>query len=274
MQRIRLRGGDHEKLGEIAVVAEGPAAIALSRGGAPKTYRYRHPNEDAAGFALGSGGSLAVVADGHAGRDAARQAIDHVLDTLAPRWLGAEATGLEARFSSEALGDARQLNAFIIRAALGAPRAPNRTTLAVAVVRPGEGWLGYWSVGDSHVFEVDDEGVREACAATERVTYLGDPSITPAHLEQAVRCGTRPLQGTRGVVLATDGLSEAGIGVADPVSTVAAVVAEADARAPDLRPLEIARSVVARALDAQRQQRAGDNIAAAVLWLGSPTGDT
>ena len=47
-----LRGRDHTRIGVTSAVAEGCAAIALSRGGAPKSYRYRDPNEDAALFAF------------------------------------------------------------------------------------------------------------------------------------------------------------------------------------------------------------------------------
>jgi serine/threonine protein phosphatase PrpC len=267
MRRARLRGGDHERIGEIATVAEGAAAVALSRGGASKTYSHRHPNEDAAGLALGCGGSLAVVADGHAGREAAELAVDHVLDVLAPRWLGAEARGLEARFSDEASDATRELNAVILRAGLGDPRTPSRTTLSVALARTGEDWLGYWSIGDSHIFEVDGEGTREACVADKRVVYLGDATISPAKLIGTIRCVTRAQGDTRCLVLATDGLSETGIGVTDPAATIAAVLAETRLHPRDLRPLEIARSVAARALEAQRLQRAGDNVATAVLWL-------
>jgi hypothetical protein len=38
-----LRGREHTKLGAVATLAEGPCAIALSRGGHKKTYRHRAP---------------------------------------------------------------------------------------------------------------------------------------------------------------------------------------------------------------------------------------
>jgi len=44
MRSALLRGRDYTRLGITAAVAEGRAAIAISRGGAPKSYRYRDPN--------------------------------------------------------------------------------------------------------------------------------------------------------------------------------------------------------------------------------------
>jgi hypothetical protein len=78
MSTARLHGADHRVLGEIASIAEGGAAIALSRGGAPKRYAHADPNEDAAGFAVSGWGALAVIADAHAGHQAARAAVDRV----------------------------------------------------------------------------------------------------------------------------------------------------------------------------------------------------
>ena len=72
----------------------------------------------------------------------------------------------------------------------------------------------------------------------------------------------------RALVLATDGISEPGIGLADPAAVIAACAADCERRQPDLRPLGIARGLVEQALEAQRDQRAGDNIATAVAWLG------
>ena len=102
MSTGRLHGAKHPKLGEIATLAEGPAAIAISRGGSKKRYAYRDPNEDAAGFALSNWGGVVVVADGHNGHQAAQIAVDRVLDKHAPRWLGAAPIALDARFLDEA----------------------------------------------------------------------------------------------------------------------------------------------------------------------------
>ena len=86
MRSALLRGRDHIQLGVTAAVAEGRAAIAISRGGAAKVYRYRDPNEDTALFARGEGGILLAVADGHGGCDAAEMALGKLLASFAPGW--------------------------------------------------------------------------------------------------------------------------------------------------------------------------------------------
>lgn len=266
MQPTGLRGADHEQLGEIATLAEGSAAIALSRGGARKTYRHRHVNEDAVGFLHAQGGSLALVADGHGGREAAELALAWVLEDLAPRWLAAGCP-LARDFEREARAAARALNAHILRASLGAASQPCRTTLSLALLRPGDDWFGHWSVGDSHVFEIAGRRVREPCALPrDGLAFLGDASTESAALERRVRIGAGVLSDVSCLVLASDGLSESGIGVPDPVAAVAELVAAASGHPPALRPLALARGVVERALAAQRAQRSGDNVAAAVLW--------
>ena len=268
MQPTRLRGAEHEKLGEIATLAEGSAAIALSRGGAPKTYHYRDANEDVVGFLHGRGGSLALVADGHGGREAAEIALAWALEELGPRWVGAEARELAAQFESEARAAAGALHAHILRACLGIEAQPCRTTLSLALVRPAEGWFGHWSVGDSHVFEVGGAQALEPCALPEgSAAYLGDAAAPSEALADRTRVAVRELGETTCLVLATDGLSELGIGVTNPCAVVAEVVAETLGRPPALRPLETARALVERALVSHRSRRSGDNVAAAVLWL-------
>ena len=72
----------------------------------------------------------------------------------------------------------------------------------------------------------------------------------------------------RPVVLATDGLSETGIGVIDPAGAVHGAAKASRAFEIELRALEIARRVGDAALEAHRANRAGDNIASAAIWLG------
>ena len=67
MQTAFLRGRDHQWVGGLELTGVGPVAIALSRGGARKTYSYTDPNEDCVAFAIGEGGQLIVAADGHHG---------------------------------------------------------------------------------------------------------------------------------------------------------------------------------------------------------------
>ena len=84
------------------------------------------------------------------------------------------------------------------------------------------------------------------------------------------RLGTESLTGVRALVLATDGISEAGIGVDDPAASAAAAVrAGAGAEDPELRALETVRALLETGLDAHRQQKAGDNLAIAVGWLSA-----
>lgn len=267
MQPTRLRGADHETIGEIATLAEGAAAVALSRGGAAKRYRYRHANEDAAGFAHGPSGSLAAVADGHGGREAAELAVAWACDELAPRWTGSGESDLRPRFASEARTAAAAMHAHILRASLGVGGAACRTTLSLALVRPGEGWFGHWSLGDSHVFEAAPGGVREPCPQPSGdLAFLGDATLPSEALALRVRVGLGALPDVTCLVLATDGLSERGIGVASPAAVVAELVAQASGRPADLRPLAVARALAERALAAQRAHRSGDNVATAVLW--------
>ncbi len=71
MNTAVLRGREQTLLGGLSAIAEGDAAIVVSRGGARKPYASVHPNEDVAAFARGEGGTLLTVADGHHGREAA-----------------------------------------------------------------------------------------------------------------------------------------------------------------------------------------------------------
>jgi serine/threonine protein phosphatase PrpC len=266
MRSALLRGRDHTRLDITAAVAEGRAAIALSRGGAPKSYRYRDPNEDAALFAHGEGGILLAVADGHGGCDAAEIAVERLLASFAPEWTGPAASGLRESWGKLAVAALGELNAAILEhVALGGP-ASARTTLAFALLRPGDDLLAFASLGDSHVFQLAAGEVVELGHEREhRSCYLGFASETADSLGDKHVAGVQPLAGTRAVVLVTDGLSEQGIGVAVPEDAVAEC-AEAAARGkPELQPLAVARGVVERALDEHRRHRSGDNVAA-VAW--------
>jgi serine/threonine protein phosphatase PrpC len=266
VRNAQLRGPDHPTLGGIAVVAEGPVAIALSRGGAPKRYAHREPNEDAAGFAWSDWGVVLAVADGHEGSAAACLAVERVIAQHAPRWLERAPIALDTRFSLEAAALVRAVQAQI----LADPRAAgSRTTLAVALARPREGWLGLISVGDSLLFTHGAAGVHTLGTSSDAPTvFLGSQRLELADLVAATFVDVVALHGQGAVVLASDGLSEQGIGVADPEAAISPAAAQAARAADALRPLTLARGVVSRALDAQRAQRSGDNIASAALWLG------
>jgi serine/threonine protein phosphatase PrpC len=268
MRSSLLRGRDHTQLGVTAAVAEGPAAIAISRGGAPKAYRYRDPNEDVALFAQGEGGVLLAVADGHGGCDAAEIAVEKLLASFAPRWTGLAAPGLREDWSKLAIAALGEVNAAILeRVALGGV-ATARSTLALALLRPGDDLLAFASLGDSHVFQVTAGDVRGLGAQRERGSrFLGFASETAQSLAGKHAAGVQALSGTRAVVLVTDGLSEKGIGVAVPELAVAEVFEAARRGKPELRPLAAARGIVERALAEHRRHRSGDNVASAVAWL-------
>jgi serine/threonine protein phosphatase PrpC len=265
MRSALLRGSEHTKLGAIAALAEGRCAIALSRGGFAKGYRHRDPNEDAAAFALGPEGVLLAVADGHGGCEAAELAVARLLETfgdavtgadpLAPRWR--EAAGLAiARIHAE----------IVERGARGGnPEA--RTTLVLAVARPGEDLLAVASIGDSHAFVAGPARAEDLAARDDPPAYLGSPSLDPAEILARAATSTVPLAGARAVALATDGLTEQGNGVAAPALAVIEALDRAGSARPELRPLEAARSLVESALASHRRQRSGDNVAAAVMIL-------
>jgi len=268
MSIATLRGADHAEIGEIASIAEGRAAIAISRGGARKTYPYLDPNEDVTGFALSEWGAVVVVADGHSGCEAAGVAVDHVLEAHASRWLEPAPIALDVRFASEAADVAADVSLAILKATTGSESQGSRTTLTVGLLRPRESWLAALSVGDSHAFLAAPDATRELVPqAGAPSVFLGDPALSLEQIAAAVRVERVDAASGRALVLATDGLSERGIGVSDPAGAVRAAVVDAEAGLADLRPRETARSLLRRALDAHRRNRSGDNAAAAVLWL-------
>ncbi len=268
MKSAVLRGREHDHLGAVDVVAEGPVAIANSRGGAPKSYLHTDPNEDTAGFFRGTGGALLVVADGHSGFEAAEVAVEHLLAHPAPQWTGDDASFLTGwgRHALAALCDA---NLDILREKAQGLHLDSETTLVATLVRPETGDLFYACVGDSHLFVVGAEGsVHELGSRIGRPTpFLGTREETPESLHTRCQLGRHDLAGVRAVVCVTDGLSEQGIGVKDPAAAVAAAVQGAGREPADLRAPALARAVCERACGSHREKRAGDNVAAAVAWL-------
>ena len=259
-----LRGREHVRLGAVAALAEGACAIALSRGGHAKGYAHRDPNEDAAAFAFAADGALLVVADGHGGHEAAELAVAEILARYAAAWTDARPVGpawlVQAR---EAL---QLLHTEIVGSGSRGGNPDARTTLALALARPGEDLLLFASLGDSHVFTADATGATDlAHQGDARAAYLGSPSLEPEELAARAVIGSAQLVGTQAIALATDGLSEQGIGVAAPEAAVLEVLARAERASPELRPLEAARGIVDCALASHRRHRAGDNVASAVL---------
>ncbi|MBW2541113.1 MAG: protein phosphatase 2C family protein [Deltaproteobacteria bacterium] len=262
-----LRGSESPNIGGVSVVSEGSAAISLSRGGFKKRYSHTDPNEDAAAFALGEAGVLLAVADGHNGCDAAEMTLDELV-SRAGRLLtrGGNATGeWWAEVALETLGAIQ--TRLVSRIEQGV-RGHSRTTLALALILPSEDLLAFASVGDSHIFRVcPNEVVDLGSQSAGRLCFLGNPADDLTELARNGVVAVEPIADTRAVILATDGISEAGIGVDVPEFTIAECVAGADHLAPELRPLELARNVCEAALAAHRRHRAGDNIATAVSCL-------
>ena len=244
------------------------AAIGLSRGGAAKTYRHTDLNEDACAFATGPEGTLLAVADGHWGSEASQAAITRLLEHHAPRLLEPRHGEAEASWESTVQELLVDLQGQILR--VGKYRAPRsaRTTFCLALALPGRDQLHWLNVGDSLLFAVGDGTVRELGPAPEAVGFLGTPADDAKRLLAHARRGSESLENLRALVLATDGLSEAGIGVADPAACAeAAVRAAARPEDPELSALETVRSVLDTGLTAHRTQKAGDNLAVAVGWL-------
>lgn len=268
MRTAVLRGRDHTGIGDVAAIAEGRLAIALSRGGAAKTYGHRDPNEDAVAFATAGGGDLLLIADGHGGAEAAEQALEHLLAAHAGCWTAADTEGLRERWEDLAPAALFETGRAVVGHATRAGVPTTRTTLVVCLVREREGWLGWASMGDSHLFHVATSGeVVDLLDRPDSASFLGHPAETQQTLRAKCVTGTEPLTGTRALVLATDGISERGIGVDVPETTVAECAARAQRDGDALRPLRTARGLVEAALEAHRLRRAGDNVASAVLWV-------
>jgi len=262
-----LCGSSSQVIGGISAIAEGCAAIALSQGGAKKRYPHTDPNEDAAGFALGEPGVLLVVADGHHGREAAEVAVGELL-CRADALLADSADVAREQWATTAIEMLAAVHSAILARVARGGRDTARTTLAMAVVRPDDDLLAFASAGDSHIFRVGpNEVVDLAGDSARRARYLGNPAADLASLREDCVIGTDSLPGVRAVALATDGISESGIGVGLPEFTIGECAAVAAQATPDLRPLEFARSVAEAALAAHRSHRSGDNIATAVSWL-------
>lgn len=264
-----LRGRDHHTLGWVDVIGEASAAAALCLGGAPKRYAHADPNEDAAGYGVGAASTLLCVCDAHDGFEASEVLVEHVLANPGAHWCD-EAFGTQAdqwpRHVIAALCDA---NEDALREARDRGGVESTSTLTLALVQPALGQLAYASIGDSLLFVVDADGVREIARPSEtpgRTAFLGGAATSPETLTRLTRAGVIPLDGVEAVVVATDGLSERGIGAADPAAAVARAAALAREASAPMRAMTFARTVAEEAIAAQRSNSAGDNIGIATWW--------
>jgi serine/threonine protein phosphatase PrpC len=262
-----LRGSTSQIIGGISAVSEASAAISLSQGGFKKCYPHTDPNEDTAAFTIGEAGVLLAVADGHNGCLAAESTIDELM-LRADALLTSDRSTTDEWWNEKALETIGAIQTALVSRIAQGVRGHSRTTLAFALVLPGEDRLAFASVGDSHIFRVSPEEVVDLAADSEGTRcFLGNPADDLGTLARNSVVGVEPLADTKAVVLATDGISEPGIGVDVPEFTISECAAGAGRSSPELRPLELARSVAEAALAAHRRRRAGDNIATAVTFL-------
>lgn len=268
MRSAILTGRDHTTLGAIEVVAEGPCAVALSRGGAPKTYSHTEPNEDACLFAIGRGGALVAVADGHHGAIGSEIAMRQLLDLYAERWTALD-TGPAQQLEHEAADAVSAANLAILVEADRCGLPPSPTTLCFALIRPHDDFFIHASVGDSHIFwtrEAAPVDLGWAAENPDQPSYLGYPPTSERDARRKVEC--TDLAGTRSLVLVTDGFSEKGIGHDAPDTELHAIQSRSLVRPVDLRAIETCRGVALSANEIQRKRHAGDNLACAV-WVPS-----
>lgn len=262
-----LSGRDHIVLGASEARGSEDCAVAISAGGATKTYPHTEPNEDAALFVHGAGGSLVAVADGHHGAGGSQTALEGLARQA--QWTAVD-SGLDspAAWEQNLLEVLVEGNAAILSRATAADAPPSPTTLAVAILRPREEFVVHGAIGDSHLFVVHDAAVIDlgwrSLGGGKKTFFLGSRRETGNSLASRAAIGCRTLAGARAVVLATDGLSEEGIGVADPAQAVANAVRRAGAAAR-----RIAQEILDAAMAAQRENESGDNIAVAVARLAS-----
>jgi serine/threonine protein phosphatase PrpC len=265
---LALPGASSQSIGSIAAVAEGSAAVAISQGGAKKRYPHTDPNEDAAGFALGERGVLLVVADGHNGRDAAEIAVNEILNRADGLFAKLAHAPIQEQWPAIAQEAVAAAQAAILAHVIQGGRDRTRTTLAVALVQPEDDLLAFASIGDSHIFRVGTDEVVDLAGDEGRpLYYLGDPSMDRDALSASCVAKVETLDGVLAVALATDGISEPGIGVDVPEFTVGECASIAVRAGAELQPLELARGIAEAALAAHREHRAGDNIATAVTLL-------
>jgi hypothetical protein len=266
VKRTLLLGRAHLAFGEVGELRDANLGVAISRGGAAKPYAHTDPNEDAVLAASGSRGFLVAAADGHWGLRASEAAIERLHDAFVSDWVDGPVRSAD-RWYQAVLHALVALNDAVFAA--HAEDVKPRTTFAVALARPEEELLVAASIGDSHLFVATPGAVREILPKPRKFNVLGQARWSASKLEQIARFDVHPLAGVEALIAATDGLSEEGIGVADPEAVVRAAIDAARPLPLATRACTAARAVVDAALAAHVAQRAGDNVGAAVAWKPS-----
>jgi serine/threonine protein phosphatase PrpC len=265
-----LCGREHPQIGAIDLIAEGECAVAISRGGAAKTYSHTDPNEDACLFVWGPNGVLVAVADGHHGASGAEVAVRHLAEVLAAPAI--EHAGPLDRDRLLALADQAMDGAHsaIVDEAARCELPPAPTTLSFALARPAEGLLLHASIGDSHIFCTRNDGALVDLGwdadPNPVLGFLGDPM--PRGPGSWVRSDCLPLADVEALVLVTDGFSEEGIGFDDPAAQMRHILEASldDSVRADRKPVLTCRTVMESAMACQRRNRSGDNLGCAV-WV-------
>ena len=215
---------------------------------------------------------LVIAADGHHGELGSEAAVESILDQFAGTWTaGKSPVDGEAAWRQQGIDALIAGNRAILEIAGRNQLPPAPTTFVLALLRPSDDLLLHLSVGDSHLFAVDgDEAVDLGGRNPDLkfTPFLGYEEARAETIEQYSMIGVRSLSEVRAIVLATDGLSEPGIGLEDPSRAVFSAVARAELNSPpDRRAVDTCRSVVEVALRSHRSQKAGDNMGCSVVWL-------
>lgn len=263
MKHTLLLGRAQQAFGDVGAASDANVAVALSRGGAAKPYAHTDPNEDAVLAASGARGFLVAAADGHWGLHASEAAIERLRGAFVPDWVDGPERSPD-RWYQDVLHALVALNEAVFASHAG--DAKPRTTFALAFVRPKEELLVAASIGDTHLFVATPDAVREILPKPRKFHVLGQQRWSASRLEQIARFEVHPCAGVEALIAATDGLSEEGIGVADPEATVRATVDAARTLPLTARAAATARGIVDAAVAAHVAQQAGDNIGAAVAW--------
>jgi serine/threonine protein phosphatase PrpC len=246
--RQTLWGTDHEDLDEIASARAGErAALAITRGRYPKTYRYEDPNEDAAAVVVGERSTLLVVADAHYGATSSHVAVRALLDELGED----PPPALDDRGWLELFGTVNE--AVLATKGIGSPQPASDTVLIAALVSPGR--LSFASIGDAALVVCRPGAERGRQVNKEAMRFLGQPMNRRA-LKNTVQRGSLGLDAADWVVAVTDGLSEF-VAPLRPADVVPRVLATA--------PQPTAEAAAVALVDTACSAGAGDNVAAVVL---------
>jgi serine/threonine protein phosphatase PrpC len=250
--RAELWGTDHTELDAVASATAGDrAAIAITRGRYPKSYRHVDDNEDAVAVVTGpSGVTLLVCADGHYGATASHVAVRETLEAF-----GDDPPPAQSEDDWLALFG-RVNDAVIATKGLGSVHPSSNTVLLVALVAGGE--VSWAAIGDGALVLARPGASRGRQLNKEAMRFVGHP-MSRRQLKGTLQRGRTRIEPGEWVVLVTDGLSEfvAPLRPADVGPRVLAMAARDAGGGAEAAALAL--------IDTACSAGAGDNVAAAVL---------